>query len=154
MHRVLICGDRGWGDAETVEAALKLLKAEHGRRLFVCTGGCSRKDTKGRERSADALAIAACKTLGIEQVIYPANWAGAFRPGISNPAGILRNIRMADEFKPDEVIAFHRYIRASKGTKHMVDLARQRGIPVRIIEGAVKDIEEDTAWLTAQPTSV
>jgi hypothetical protein len=37
--------------------------------------------------------------------------------------------------KPDLVLAFHADLAHSKGTKHMVGIARKAGIPVEIITG-------------------
>ncbi len=36
--------------------------------------------------------------------------------------------------KPDLVIAFHNNLEESKGTKHIVNVARKRGIDVEIID--------------------
>jgi hypothetical protein len=46
-------------------------------------------------------------------------------------AGILRNLRMLEFGKPDEVLAF--WDGSSKGTAHMIREARKAGVPVRII---------------------
>ena len=32
----------------------------------------------------------------------------------------------------DQVLAFHAAIEKSKGTKHLVELARQKGVPVQV----------------------
>ena len=56
---------------------------------------------------------------------YPADWKA-----YGKKAGYLRNIRMRDEGKPDVVIAFP----GGKGTQMMVDLAKEKNIPVLTIE--------------------
>lgn len=118
--RVLICGDRAWRFPELVEQELVRLKAAHGDRLFVISGAATGADTHAAETA---------ERLGIEQVIYPANWRG-----FGKAAGPIRNKRMLEEGKPDLVIAFHRYLPGSKGTKHMVGIAEKAGIPVMIVE--------------------
>ena len=40
---------------------------------------------------------------------------------------------MLDQGKPSLVLAFHDDIENSKGTKHMVKIAREAGVEVRIV---------------------
>lgn len=116
--RVIICGDRKWEHPEPIKELLERLKEEHGTSLLVITGAA---------KGADKLASALCIDLGIDQVICPANWAGR-----SFSAGAIRNalmLRLALAFGSDvEVHAFHRFISNSKGTKNMVDRAKNMGV--------------------------
>lgn len=40
---------------------------------------------------------------------------------------------MFDEHHPDLVLAFHKNIAESKGTKHMMEYAKKKGCPVRLV---------------------
>ena len=79
----------------------------------------------GNARGADQIAAESAERHGSETVPYDADWK---RHG--NRAGILRNIEMLDA-KPDSVLAF--WNSKSKGTKHTIDEARARGIPVEVV---------------------
>lgn len=79
----------------------------------------------GTARGADRLAAGYADSLGLEVEHYPADWK---RHG--KRAGILRNLEMLDA-EPSLVIAF--WNGRSCGTKHTIDEARRRGIPVEII---------------------
>ena len=41
---------------------------------------------------------------------------------------------MLEEGKPDKVLAFHEDIESSKGTKHMVKISQEAGIPVEVFK--------------------
>lgn len=75
---------------------------------------------------------------GVPVEHHPAHWTqhgGCFcnpdKP-ICNYAGLRRNIEMLEKGKPDLVAAFHRSFNTSKGTLHMVELARSAGVPTFI----------------------
>jgi hypothetical protein len=55
--------------------------------------------------------------------VFSANWE---KHGLA--AGPIRNRQMLTEGKPDLVIAFHENIEKSKGTKNMLELAKQAGV--------------------------
>jgi hypothetical protein len=109
--RYLICGGRDFADYAMMERALKALIL-HPLDSVIIHGGA---------RGADTLAgrWGQCNGSPVER--YVANWD---RDG--NPAGILRNIRMLKEGKPDVVVAFP----GGTGTAHMVKIAREAGVIV------------------------
>jgi hypothetical protein len=76
----------------------------------------------GADRTAGWLA----EDFGFTVREFKANWD---RDG--KRAGILRNIKMLDT-KPDLVLAF--WDGKSRGTKHVIDEAERRGIPVEVSE--------------------
>lgn len=119
MHVVLIAGDRNWTDEGPIRALLVDLKAEYGLDLLVVCGGA---------RGVDTIVATVCTELGIDLVVVPANWVG--RPKYAGP---YRNKLMLDLLPVDEVIAVHRWLPKSKGTKDLVQRAEKRGIPVRVI---------------------
>ena len=65
---------------------------------------------------------------------YPALWLQTESSGSKryNPAaGLERNERMLNDGKPDKVLAF--WDGRSRGTKHMIEIARKAGVPVEIV---------------------
>jgi hypothetical protein len=117
--RVLVCGSRDWGDRRPIAIALIRLPLN----AIVVHGAASRK-IKGVEQSADMIADAAARTLGMAVEPHPADWKAEPRRG-----GILRNVEMLDS-GIDAVLAFQR--NGSRGTQHTIDEARRRGIPVEV----------------------
>lgn len=115
-ERVLICGDRHWDDYETIAMIVHSLPND----AVVIHG-----DAHG----ADTLAGQAAKKRGLKVQAFPADWR-TYGPA----AGPIRNKQMLKRGKPHRVIAFHRNIGGSKGTKNMVSIASKAGIPVEVIE--------------------
>jgi hypothetical protein len=111
--KVLVCGSRGWDDADAVTARLLELPAE----AYVIHGAAS---------GADQLAAEAAAAIGIPQRAFPADWKTH-----GKRAGILRNIQMLDE-QPELVIAF--WDGKSRGTAHTITEAEARGIPVEVVD--------------------
>lgn len=112
--RVLVCGDRNWTNYYIIHNRLKQFPP--GTVVI-----------EGEARGADRLAGQAAEALGLEVHKYPAEW-----DKYGKAAGPRRNCQMLDE-KPDIVLAFHNNIKESRGTKHCVTEAINRGIPVKII---------------------
>jgi hypothetical protein len=117
--RVLVCGGRHWGDAQTIKDRLAQLP----ERSTVIHGAAA---------GADYLGCAAAMQLSFNVESYPADWD---RYGRS--AGPIRNEQML-KAKPDLVLAFHADLEHSRGTKHMVTIARKAGVPVEVITGEEK----------------
>jgi hypothetical protein len=111
---LLICGDRNWKDYDLILMMLRTLP----RDTKVIHGGC---------RGADRMAGQAAKYLGMKVKVFPALWMLQ-----GKAAGPLRNQRMLDKGKPGMVWAFHNHIERSKGTKDMVERAKEAGITVVI----------------------
>lgn len=111
--RVLVCGGRDFENFTAVDNRLEKLDREG---LVIIHG-----DAKG----ADTLAGDWAHMNYISCWKFPANW-----PKYPKAAGPIRNKQMLDEGKPDLVIAFP----GSKGTAHMIKIAKEAGIPVEMIE--------------------
>ena len=111
IDKVLITGDRTWEAKDVILKVLHELKPK-----LVIQGGA---------RGADTLANECAKALKIQVINYIADWAK-----YGKAAGPLRNRSMIDENKPELVLAFHDNLAKSKGTKNMVMLANNRGVPV------------------------
>jgi len=112
--KVIICGGRNWDDDKPIRRELLNLPSDT---LVI----------QGEAYGADTIAKNIALEIGLEVVGWPAAW---HKYGKS--AGMKRNLRMLD-MKPDLVLAFHRDIKNSKGTKNMVNIAKKENIEVRII---------------------
>ena len=113
---VLICGDRNWTDKQAIE------------REFIRHGLNPIRDIimHGAARGADSLAGQIGKAHGFQVRSYPAQWDTYGRA-----AGPIRNNLMLDQ-NPDLVLAFHPNINISKGTGHMVKIARAKGTETEV----------------------
>ncbi|HEX5370053.1 MAG TPA: SLOG family protein [Dehalococcoidia bacterium] len=107
--RVLVCGSRSYTSKATI--GLRLAELPAGSEII-----------HGDARGADTIADGFAREFGLNVTRYPANWA---RHG--HRAGLIRNIEMLDT-KPDLVLAF--WDGVSRGTRHTITEAENRGIPV------------------------
>lgn len=127
MPVILVCGDRNWTNEELIRDVLKA----HSNPILrwverLVHGGC---------KGADEIAGRVGKELGYHVQEFPANWNLH-----GKSAGPKRNIEMLNHIKGmlrAEVIAFHNDLDNSKGTKHMVSIAKAAGIPVTVIKEGV-----------------
>lgn len=111
--KVLVCGSRKWSDRGRIDAVLSKLP----------------DDTElihGAATGADTFAAEYGYKRGWRVQPFFADWESDGRR-----AGILRNLAMLDE-EPDQVIAFH--LANSSGTRHTIQEAQRRGIPVEVIQ--------------------
>ena len=111
---ILFCGDRNWTATQPILDALHRFNPEHDTIMH------------GAARGADSIAGRLATDLGFAVRIFPANWEL-----YNKAAGFIRNKQMLDQ-NPDLVLAFHPDINLSKGTKHMVRIARAKGTPVEV----------------------
>lgn len=111
--KVIICGDRNWEDQEMIKQYIATLPKD----TLIIQGMC---------RGADWLARLSAKELGYQIKDYPANWD---LHGLA--AGPIRNRQMLEE-KPDLVVAFHDNNGTGKGTKDMLNAAKQAGVSTKI----------------------
>lgn len=112
--KIIVCGDRGWTDKEKIRQRLALLPKDC---III----------EGEQRGADLLAREVAEELGMKVDPHPADWKK-----YGNKAGPLRNLEMLHQ-EPDLVIGFHSNIFASKGTRHMLGIAEDQGIPTELI---------------------
>jgi hypothetical protein len=109
--KILVCGDRNWWNEEVVKEVLSQYQPD----TVVI---------QGEARGADSAGKKAAEELGMTVIGFPAKW-----DELGRRAGIVRNLQMLDT-NPDLVIAFHNFLPNSKGTKHTVTEALNRGIKV------------------------
>ena len=76
----------------------------------------------GAAAGVDSICAEAAERHGHEVVAMPADWKTH-----GKKAGVLRNLEMLDK-GPDAVVAW--WNGESRGTKHMIEAAQKRGIPV------------------------
>ena len=132
-ERVLICGDRSWQNQQLVIDTLRDIQVKQGVEIVI-EGENGTVYWAGREKhvskGADLMGRVAAERLGIPVLPFPALW---IKHGLA--AGPIRNRQMLTEGKPTLVLAFHDFLDKSKGTKDMVKIATQAGIPVQNIKG-------------------
>lgn len=110
MNRVAVVGSRGFDDYKIMVEALDDLKID-----LIVSGGA---------RGADRLAERYAEEMGINTLIFPANW---IKYGMS--AGFIRNDDIVKNC--DLLIAF--WDGNSKGTMSSIRMARKQGKEVIII---------------------
>lgn len=115
--KVIIAGGRDFLDYNLLrEKVDKILIDKRLTHKIVIISGCA--------RGADTLALryASENVLDVEE--YPAEW-----DKYGKKAGYMRNVEMAEN--ADALIAF--WDGESKGTKHMIDIATNKKIGIRVI---------------------
>lgn len=114
--KVIIAGSRNYNDYEKLEKVV-----DHILGLFkgdvIIISGCA--------RGADTLGIEYAERNNLPVKLIPADW-----DKYGKSAGYLRNEEMAKE--ADALIAF--WDGKSKGTKHMIDLAKEQGLGTSVIK--------------------
>ena len=106
---VLVTGDREWNDLETMVRELETLPPN----TILIHGDC---------RGADKMAGLIGDELGLTVVPVPADWIQ-----YGKSAGPIRNRKMYDTYKPTLVLAFHKNINQSSGTRDMMNYAKSKG---------------------------
>lgn len=117
IYKIIIAGGRDFMDYNLLkEKTNKILQEKKVTHKIVIISGCARgADTLG-------LRYASENTFDVEE--YPADW-----DKYGKKAGYVRNVEMAEN--ADALIAF--WNGKSKGTKHMIDIAMERNLPIRVI---------------------
>ena len=110
---VVVTGSRTWTDVEKIRQRFSELPKD----TILYHGGAI---------GADSLADLEARLFGLDVRVRHADWN---RHGRS--AGAIRNRTMLTEAQPDLVLAF--WDGDSRGTRHMIGLAEERGIPLEII---------------------
>lgn len=117
--RLIISGDRNWNCDDLSRRVVAQLVERFGADLILVHG-----DARGVD---DAFA-AACQARGVVHEPHPARW-----DDIGKGAGPRRNQEMIDA-GVDFVIAVHRNLAWSRGTRDLVKRSLKAGIPVYLID--------------------
>lgn len=138
FYRVLICGSRFWlAPRHRLYMKRSLLWLPPW--VHVAHGDAPGADTMAADLVADYV------NSPKEQITaYPAPWPKWRELGLPNrlAAGPYRNRVMYDTHKPHLVLAFHDDWRSSKGTKDMVNYARDQGAEIWILNEKEREILE------------
>lgn len=121
--RVLVCGSRTFEDRGVVCAMLDGIRMGMGDDpdLVVIEGSARGADRLGREWA---------EAWGLPCSTYIAHWDEH-----GKAAGPIRNERMLEEGRPDIVVAFvDKPLHESRGTAHMVGIAREAGVKTIVVE--------------------
>jgi len=127
MVRIIIAGGRDFNDYVKLKAAMFDvifdLKRKHGEKLDI-------QIISGTARGADQLGEKYADEYGYEVVRFPADW-----DGLGKRAGYVRNAEMAKYAVSDGSIGVlvACWNGASKGTKHMIDLAQKHGLEILVV---------------------
>lgn len=139
--RVLVCGSRTWTNREMLRRQLDRLVDQCTDNILAVIHGCAQgADLLAKEWATD---VAGIYTVNVALMEFPANWRIH-----GKSAGFIRNQQMLTEGKPDLVLAF--WDGKSRGTKHMIDLAKKAGVRVEIIQENMTD--EDVKHLHRENT--
>jgi hypothetical protein len=117
MTVVLVTGDRNWDDTEIVLQRLLQLPSDT---VLV----------HGAAHGLDSMAATIAKHLGFTVYSEPADWSKYGRS-----AGPIRNRIMYDVYQPTLVLAFHRNILESRGTRDMVKYVMKTDTPIELFTG-------------------
>ena len=112
--KVIIAGSRGFNNYPFLYLKCSFLIGKHTNVSIV----------SGTARGADRLGERFAKAKGYHVQRFPADWEG-----LGKRAGYIRNEEMAGF--SDALIAF--WDGRSRGTGHMIDLARKHGLKVRVV---------------------
>lgn len=118
MRRIIIAGSRDFTDYQSARNnSLSVIKND--KEIEIVSGGC---------RGVDKLAEKFAKEMDFKFKEFPADWS------LGKRAGYIRNKQMA-EYAAEEnglLIAFLDF--KSRGTKMMINLARQNGLEIFIFD--------------------
>lgn len=129
MTSLLVTGDRKWRDRVWIETVLQGFRVQSGNTGLKIVEGCA----KGADMIAHTWGdkLARQKIARVQIYHCPAEW-GTY----GKAAGPRRNQEMLNMLlklpQPRFVLAFHDDLSQSKGTKNMVNIAREAGITVRL----------------------
>ncbi len=117
LFKVIVAGSRDFTDYQLLEQKLNYYFSKRNVQDILIISGMA--------RGADKLAVKYAMKNGVDHHPMPALWKM-----FGKRAGYLRNDHMLE--LADAVVAFWDGI--SKGTKHMIDSALEKGIPVRVVK--------------------
>ncbi|WP_332606822.1 DUF2493 domain-containing protein [Bacillus spizizenii] len=116
MIKVIVAGGRDFSDYELLRRKLNsALRNRQNEKIIIVSG---------KARGADSLGERYAREKGYEISEHPADW-----DKFGKAAGYIRNKEMAEE--ADALMAF--WDGKSRGTKHMIDLAKKNGLRISIV---------------------
>ena len=116
MFKVIIAGGRDFSDYDLLKVKMNRILSNITDEIVVVSGNA---------RGADSLGEKYATEMGYKLEKYPANW-----DKYGKRAGYLRNEQMADV--AHACVCF--WDSKSKGTKHMIDLANEKKLKLRVVK--------------------
>ena len=113
--KIIVAGGRNFNDYKLLSEKLDYFFSRLNQIQIVC----------GEAKGADSLGKKYATEHGIEVLSFPAEWNK-----YGKTAGFRRNEQMAQT--ADALVAF--WDGESHGTKHMIDIMRQLGKPVKVVK--------------------
>lgn len=128
--RVIIAGGRDFNDFKLLESNInKIFKQLSDEKLIsIYVNESNIEIICGKARGADTLGEQFAKEYKLSIKYFPADWNT-----YGKSAGYRRNAEMANYAKEDNGVLIAFWDGKSKGTKHMIDLAKSNNIRVFII---------------------
>jgi len=137
-YRVIIAGSRSFNDYELLrEQCLSILQEKMRTHRVIIVSG--------HARGADSLGERFANEFSLPFELHPAKWRL-----LGKAAGMVRNAEMAK--CSDELIAF--WDGESRGTRHMINFARKRGLEVSVIDTTLKNWIDNNSQTTERNTIV
>lgn len=120
--RVIVAGGRDFSDYNLLKEKLDFYLANAVKKGHII------EIVSETARGADKLGERYAKEKNYKLAYFPADW------NIGKRAGYIRNAQMADYASKGDgaLIAF--WDGSSKGTKHMIDLAKEKDLHIRIVK--------------------
>lgn len=128
--RVIIAGGRDFNDFKLLESNInKIIKQLSDEKLIsIYVNESNIEIICGKARGADTLGKQFAKEYKLSIKYFPADWNT-----YGKSAGYRRNAEMANYAKEDNGILIAFWDGKSKGTKHMIDIAKGNNIRVFIV---------------------
>ena len=137
-YRVIIAGSRSFNDYELLrERCLSILQEKMRTNRVIIVSG--------HARGADSLGERFANEFSLSFELHPAKWRL-----LGKAAGMVRNAEMAK--CSDALIAF--WDGESRGTRHMINFARKRGLEVSVINTTLKNWIDNNSQTTERNTIV
>ena len=145
MVEVIIAGSRDFNDYDYLEKSCHKIFYVLAKEYNILTNNIKKdisnmKIVSGTARGADSLGEQFAKKYNIKTKRFPADWNTH-----GKSAGYIRNKRMAEYAVTDEstgiLIAF--WDGKSKGTQHMINLARKNNLITFVVNYKTDEIEDD-----------
>ncbi len=137
-YRVIIAGSRSFNDYELLrEQCLSILQEKMRTHRVIIVSG--------HARGADSLGERFANEFRLPFELHPAKWRL-----LGKAAGMVRNAEMAK--CSDALIAF--WDGESRGTRHMINFARKRGLEVSVINTTLKNWIDNNSQTTESNTIV
>ena len=137
-YRVIIAGSRSFNDYELLrEQCLSILQEKMRTHRVIIVSG--------HARGADSLGERFANEFRLPFELHPAKWRL-----LGKAAGMVRNAEMAK--CSDALISF--WDGESRGTRHMINFARKRGLEVSVINTTLKNWIDNNSQTTERNTIV